>query len=137
MSNKQHLAYELWDLDWEPQVFMDYIDDEFRMLGIGTLYVGYGLFTDDGFEYPLHPAARYLPENLRRNFPKLSSGKTLKPCPFCGHQPDEDNLIDSIHPVTRECTVWTAGCVDNEGGCNASVLGGTAVEAINNWNKRV
>lgn len=22
----------------------------------------------------------------------------IKPCPFCGHQPRRDNLIDSLHP---------------------------------------
>lgn len=62
---------------------------------------------------------------------------TLKACPFCGHQPDEENLIDSIHPLNREHTLWTAGCVDNEGGCNASVLGATREHAILLWNTRV
>lgn len=131
------LAYELWTIGWEPRVFTEYADDEFRIMGIGTLHVGYGRFVNNEFEYPLYPPARYLQDNLRRNFPKLPNGKTLKPCPFCGHQPDEGNLIDSIHSVTRDYTVWEAGCVDNEGGCNAYVLGGTMQEAIDNWNKRV
>lgn len=61
---------------------------------------------------------------------------TLRPCPFCGHQPDEGNLIDSVHPLNREQTLWTAGCVDNEGGCNASVLGGSREHAIALWNTR-
>lgn len=61
---------------------------------------------------------------------------TLRECPFCGHQPDEGNLIDSIHPLNRERTLWTAGCVDNEGGCNASVLGSTREHAILLWNTR-
>lgn len=61
---------------------------------------------------------------------------TLRACPFCGHQPEEDNLYDSIHRVNREGTLWTAGCVDNEGGCNASVLAGSREEAIAKWNAR-
>lgn len=62
---------------------------------------------------------------------------TLRECPFCGHQPEEDNLYDSVHRVNREGTLWTAGCVDNEGGCNASVLAGSREEAIARWNTRV
>jgi hypothetical protein len=61
---------------------------------------------------------------------------TLRACPFCGHQPNEDNLADSVHPTNREGTLWTAGCVDNEGGCNASVLGGSRADAIDRWNAR-
>lgn len=61
---------------------------------------------------------------------------TLLKCPFCGHQPSENNLDDSIHPVNRERTLWNAGCVDNEGGCNAYVLGGSREEAIQRWNTR-
>lgn len=61
---------------------------------------------------------------------------TLKPCPFCGHQPDEDNLADSIHPQGRTRDLWTVTCVDNEGGCNASVLGSSREHAIALWNAR-
>lgn len=62
---------------------------------------------------------------------------TLRECPFCGHQPEEGNLYDSVHRVNREGTLWTAGCVDNEGGCNASVLGGSREHAIALWNTRL
>jgi hypothetical protein len=61
---------------------------------------------------------------------------TLLRCPFCGHQPDEDNLCDSVHKIGRTSGLWTAGCVDNEGGCNASVLGGSRENAIERWNTR-
>lgn len=61
---------------------------------------------------------------------------TLRVCPFCGHQPEEENLYDSVHRVNREGTLWTAGCVDNEGGCNASVLGGSREHAVSLWNTR-
>lgn len=61
---------------------------------------------------------------------------TLRVCPFCGHQPEEGNLYDSVHRINREGTLWTAGCVDNEGGCNASVLGDSRADAIDRWNAR-
>ena len=60
----------------------------------------------------------------------------LLPCPFCGHTPRPDNYIDSIHPLDREQTLWTAGCLVSEGGCDASVLAGTGKEAISKWNTR-
>lgn len=62
---------------------------------------------------------------------------TLAQCPHCGHQPDEANLLDSIHSVMRDRSIWTAGCIDNEGGCNASVLGDSREDAIAKWNRRV
>ncbi len=61
----------------------------------------------------------------------------LKHCPFCGHLPNPDNYRDSIHAVVRDDTVWKAGCLLTEGGCDASVLGWTRDEAIKNWNRRV
>lgn len=122
-------AYTLWESGSTPSYGEDLN---------GGLTVGYGRqLSHGGWEFPLLPPHRYLPENLRRNIKQQPNGYTLKSCPFCGHQPFEDNLIDSIHPIDREYTLWTAGCVDNEGGCNASSLGGTMQEAIDNWNKRV
>lgn len=61
----------------------------------------------------------------------------LKHCPFCGHLPHPDNYRDSIHPVVKDGTVWKAGCLATEGGCDASILGWTRDEAILNWNRRV
>jgi hypothetical protein len=60
----------------------------------------------------------------------------IKPCPFCGHEPRRDNLEDSLHPLNRERTLWTFSCLDNEGGCNASVLGNSAEECVKLWNTR-
>jgi hypothetical protein len=61
---------------------------------------------------------------------------TLLVCPFCGHQPEEGNLRDSVHSINREYTIWEAGCVVNEGGCDAFVLAGSREEAIQKWNTR-
>lgn len=123
-------AYAMWEEGIEPSFSTGIADRE--------LTCGYGKLNEYGYwEFPLYPAERYLPANLSRNFKQLPTGYTLKPCPFCGHQPREDNLVDSVYPLTRDYTVWSAGCVDNEGGCNASSMGGTMLEAVDNWNKRV
>lgn len=61
----------------------------------------------------------------------------LLACPFCGHNPDLNNLRDSLHPVGRNYDLWTFSCLDNEGGCNASVLGSSEEDCIQRWNTRV
>lgn len=129
MDENCEKAYAMWEEGIEPSFSTG--------IASGELTCGYGKLDEYGYwEFPLYPAERYRPANLRRNFKQLPNGYTLKPCPFCGHQPREDNLVDSVCPSTRTYTVWEAGCVDNEGGCNAYVLGGTALEAIDNWNNR-
>ena len=60
----------------------------------------------------------------------------LKSCPFCGHTPEPSNYIDSIHPVNREKTVYQAGCLATEGGCDAFVLADSYDDAIKAWNTR-
>lgn len=66
----------------------------------------------------------------------MNQNVILHPCPFCGHAPDVENLCDSLHPVTRDRSLWTFSCVDNEGGCNASVLADSEESAIEAWNRR-
>jgi len=56
----------------------------------------------------------------------------LKDCPFCEHKFTANDLDDAIYPINRERTVWQCGCVI----CTAAVLGGTAEEAVSDWNKR-
>jgi hypothetical protein len=64
---------------------------------------------------------------------------TLNSCPFCGHQPEEENLYCSLRRYSSRFgfTLWEAGCVDHEGGCNAYVLADSREEAISKWNNRV
>ena len=63
---------------------------------------------------------------------------SLKRCPFCKHQPEDDveSLRDSCHPVTREMTLWVMSCNESEGGCGASVYGHDRDTAITAWNTR-
>jgi hypothetical protein len=61
---------------------------------------------------------------------------TLLPCPCCGHQPVESELDDAVYPLNRTQTLWTACCVDSQGGCNLGSLARTREEAIARWNRR-
>lgn len=58
-----------------------------------------------------------------------------EPCPFCGFVPDDPD--EFCYPIAcRTGPLFRAGCCESCGGCSASVLGSTAEEAINNWNRR-
>jgi hypothetical protein len=59
----------------------------------------------------------------------------MLPCPFCGFRPNvEDD--DAVYPANRERTVWSANCYSTSGGCDASVLGDSAADAVAAWNRR-
>ena len=78
----------------------------------------------------------------------------LKPCPLCGHKPDPDNLIDSLHSTNTYgqmvndilvyswkeqgsiFTVWEMNCLESKGGCGMSVRGDGEEEVIKKWNRR-
>lgn len=55
----------------------------------------------------------------------------MKNCPFCGFKVDV-NDDDSVYPLDFEKTLWQAGHYV----CGVSILGDTAEEAVDNWNKR-
>lgn len=59
----------------------------------------------------------------------------ILPCPFCGFLPDI-NDPDCIYPATRDKTVWQLVCYATGGGCDASILGDSAEECIEKWNRR-
>lgn len=83
----------------------------------------------------------------------------LKPCPFCGHVPQDwpdflhltgggwrdDPLgdgtmfrhymrADDPRGVQGKC--WELNCLTHEGGCGANVTGDSRAEAIAAWNRR-
>ena len=61
----------------------------------------------------------------------------LKPCPFCGHDLNQQDLWhETVYPVDRTKTIWAVNCAEEFSGCGASMLGSSAEDAINNWNKR-
>lgn len=78
----------------------------------------------------------------------------LKPCPFCGKEPDIRDG-DSLYPtgtgwkdegeyrsyhkgseVPKEQWCYAAGCSELSGGCSAEVFGDSRQEAIEKWNTR-
>lgn len=78
----------------------------------------------------------------------------LKPCPFCGKEPDISDG-DSLYPtgtgwkdegeyrsyhkgseVPKEQWCYAAGCSELSGGCSAEVFGDSRQEAIDKWNTR-
>lgn len=78
----------------------------------------------------------------------------VKPCPFCGMQPDMAN-IDTLHPngyawlttddithfvdrnqAPQENWCYSLHCVETAGGCGAEISGNSKQEAIEKWNRR-
>ncbi|MDB5931376.1 MAG: hypothetical protein JWR60_3083 [Polaromonas sp.] len=80
----------------------------------------------------------------------------LKPCPFCGHAPDPENLIDLLYPTGTywreedglrhyfrrshrkegDGQVWSFGCLTTEGGCGVFVHADARDEVLAAWNRR-
>lgn len=61
----------------------------------------------------------------------------LKPCPFCGHQPDLGKDSDVCFPVNRDGSAWCVTCPEPAGGCGTEVIGKSRTEALERWNKRI
>lgn len=57
----------------------------------------------------------------------------LQPCPFCGYK----IKIKDVYPIDTYSLLWTIVCNEYEGGCNAGIIGETAKEVIEKWNKRI
>lgn len=59
----------------------------------------------------------------------------LLPCPFCNTSPEANNL-STVHPINREKTFWVFNCLEEIGGCGASMIGDSKKDAIDKWNTR-
>ena len=80
----------------------------------------------------------------------------LKPCPFCGFEFRDDELVDTFYrsgtrwvdmPTMRRyfshrdaptdaAYCWTIHCAEEMGGCGASISGDTYDETAHKWNSR-
>jgi hypothetical protein len=82
----------------------------------------------------------------------------LKPCPFCGHKPWKEDLLDVLYPTAtfwrydeeigcntyfrfteakegdNQC--WKMVCNESHGGCGAEMDGDSEQDVINKWNRR-
>lgn len=61
---------------------------------------------------------------------------TFRDCPFCRHDLNSDDIMDTVYPTDRERTSWQVVCQTLAGGCGATVYGETEEEAMDNWNRR-
>ena len=62
----------------------------------------------------------------------------LEPCPFCGHDLNQQDLWhETIYPVDRVRSIWAVNCAEEVGGCGANILGYNSDEAVAKWNTRV
>jgi hypothetical protein len=91
-----------------------------------------GKFSSNPMIYCIDPNDPNADEIIELNALKR---KDAKQCPFCGFVPDIFDP-DFCYPQNSEKTLYTAGCIESEGGCSANVLGRSEYEAIDNWNKR-
>jgi hypothetical protein len=89
-------------------------------------------------------------KNTQKTLPVLLA------CPFCGHQPEPGNLIDSLYPdgiyrhyskehdidhythspIGAVAEIWGMRCNTSEGGCGAQVTGEGKQGAVDAWNMR-
>ena len=62
----------------------------------------------------------------------------IKPCPFCGHDLNTQDELDTIYPVGHsfDTPVYQIVCQTSSGGCDASILGDSKEDCIRRWNRR-
>lgn len=62
----------------------------------------------------------------------------LLPCPFCGHDLNTQDILDTIYPITRvgETAIYNIICQEHSGGCDAGILGDSPEHCIAKWNRR-
>jgi len=62
--------------------------------------------------------------------------RTFRDCPFCGHDLNGQDIMDTVYPANKQYTHWNVVCTESSGGCSATMYGETEEEAIDNWNCR-
>ena len=62
----------------------------------------------------------------------------IKSCPFCGHDLNTQDELDTIYPVGHNLSmpVYQIVCQESSGGCDASILGESKEDCIRRWNRR-
>ena len=62
--------------------------------------------------------------------------RTFRDCPFCGHDLNGDDILDTLYPIIGWRDGYQVMCLPAAGGCGATVYGDTEEEAMDNWNRR-
>jgi len=68
----------------------------------------------------------------------------LLPCPFCGHDLNTQDIMDTIYPSFLhidedgvEHYIYNIVCQESAGGCGAIILGNSVEDCVTKWNTRV
>lgn len=82
---------------------------------------------------------------IERDINSIRDNMVLKNCPFCGHDLNTQDPMDTLYPsfvwynpeTEQEETVWNIVCHVTAGGCDCEVYGDSPQQCIENWNRRV
>lgn len=81
---------------------------------------------------------------IRKDINQIRDNMILKACPFCGHDLNNQDPMDTLYPANRWWNPeteemeysWHIVCQENAGGCSCEVYGRDPSDCIEKWNQR-